>query len=81
MNNVKFSIKKIKGISSDPKILYTKAIFYMKLGKISEAMDLLTQASINNYSKAQYTLAKLYHGDGNIEEAEKWYKLAFKNEV
>ncbi|MDU7967332.1 MAG: hypothetical protein E7J25_10780, partial [Paeniclostridium sordellii] len=53
----------------------------MKLGKISEAMDLLTQASINNYSKAQYTLAKLYHGDGNIEEAEKWYKLAFKNEV
>ena len=60
MGNTKFSFKKIKEIPTDPKVQYTKASLYRKFGKIDEAIELLTQASINNYSKAQYTLAQIY---------------------
>ena len=74
MNKIKFKIKKIKDIPTDPKIMYAKASLYIKLGKIDDAIELLTQASINHYDKAQYTLAKLYQSEGNIEECEKLKK-------
>ena len=81
MSNTKFSLRKIKEITTDPKVLYTKANVFKKLGKTDEYIELLTQAAINNYSKAQYTLAQAYLEQCNLEECEEWYKLAFKNGV
>jgi hypothetical protein len=40
MSNTKFSLRKIKEITTDPKVLYTKANVCKKLGKTDEYIEL-----------------------------------------
>lgn len=56
MKNTKFSIKKIKNISNDPKVVHTKGALLEKMGKMESAIELYKSAALDNYVKSQYTM-------------------------
>ena len=79
MKNTKFSIKKLKDLPSDPKVIHAKGTLLEKMGKLDSAIDTYKIAASDNYVKSQYRLGIISIDKKNYKEAEEWLSLAWKN--
>lgn len=79
MRSTMFTIKGIREISSDPNVAHTQAVLLYKLGKTEAAIKKYEEAASEGNVKSQYALGTIFEDMGELEEAERWYKIAYKS--
>ncbi len=80
MRSTMFTIKGIRReISSDPNVAHTQAVLLYKLGKTEAAIKKYEEAASEGNIKSQYALGTIFEDMGELEEAERWYKIAYKS--